>query len=337
MNTPISLAVVGSWSISYIKLIDEFPKEGTAAEILQERLSNGGTAYNTAVNISRLDPHIPIFAVGTIGCDLDGESILEDLKSHQISTKAMVTSPDLPTGYEDVTSVKKTGRCTIFRQKGANQLLSKDSLKSIPETVSHYYFSSLIENPEIMIDVLTERQKKGAHLIVSVNQQEATQYQSKLLPVLGKANTVILGLAEFELIMGESVRVGGSIDSESLIHLSSEFIKKSGLLEKLFIHFPEGALYRKVTGTIAWESSIALPRSKTSSSYGSGDAFKSGVILGILHSYSKEKILRLGHAAAAAAMMDLSASGGVWSEKKCLQLEEAFGKRPPLVSYTHAA
>lgn len=328
----ISLAIQGSWSIAYIKLVDEYPSEGGTAEILQERLSNGGSGYNLAVNISRLDPHISLHSVGTIGCDFDGEAILDDLKSHQISTTDLATSPDLPTGYDDITSVKKSGVATLFRQNGANTLRATPS-KSTLSQVTHFYLSHLIDDIQSTAQELENIRKQGIHTIISLSSEIIKLHTSSLTPIFNQAMTIIMSLNELEKMTGEKIRVDGEIDTETLTRVTQDVMKICGFLEQLVIYFNEGAIHRKSNGVITWRQSIALPRSKISSLYGSPDAFKAGFIVGLLKSISPEKSLELAHSAAAASMMDLSASGGVWSSQKCLQLEERFGTRPPLIQY----
>ncbi|MES2309749.1 MAG: carbohydrate kinase family protein [Verrucomicrobiota bacterium] len=327
-----SIALIGSWSIAYIKLVDEFPEEGMSAEILQERLSNGGSAYNTTVNIARLDSHIPLYAVGKIGCDLDGESILDDLKSHHISTQCIEATPELPTGYDDVTSVKDTARCTLFRQKGANDLLSKKEIEALPSNIDFHYYSSLIQTPAVTRELFQHSKSKGATVIASLNRQESTLHQHSFIPALSSVDILVLGLRELENLMDREIRSDGEIDSQALASIVKNLMHLGNLKQMIVIHFPEGAYACTTSEVTYWEPSLFLPRSKTASTYGAGDAFKAGFITAFTQGEEIQNSLRLGHAAAAASMMDLSASGGVWSSEKCLHLESKFPQRPVLIS-----
>ena len=69
-------------------------------------------------------------------------------------------------------------------------------------------------------------------------------------------------------------------------------------------------------------------REQVVSTLGAGDAFASGVILGLHEGWPMERVLRLAVSAAAACVQSLGTSDGIRSADECLAAAEAVGFRP---------
>ena len=117
------ILVGGNWISDQVKLIDKFPEEQSLVNILHEYTSNGGSAYNILMDLVRLDPSIPLEAIGLVGSDLSGIQIADHCRGAGIDVRQLQMTPDAPTSYTIVASVKETGRRTFFHHRGANSLL----------------------------------------------------------------------------------------------------------------------------------------------------------------------------------------------------------------------
>ena len=74
----------GNWIVDRVKFIDAWPPEDSLANIQSELSGNGGAPYNVLKNLKRLGAGFPLEAVGLVGEDADGDTILEDCRRHGI-------------------------------------------------------------------------------------------------------------------------------------------------------------------------------------------------------------------------------------------------------------
>src|SRR5690606_24750006 len=133
MNNPLTMSknhtnrsgllAAGNWILDQVKLIDKFPVEQSLVNILGEYTSNGGSGYNILIDLKKLGAHFPLEALGLVGNDSNGNRIVEHCREVGIDVQQLHTTPDVPTSYTIVTSVKHTGRRTFFHHRGANSLL----------------------------------------------------------------------------------------------------------------------------------------------------------------------------------------------------------------------
>src|SRR5690606_4973378 len=117
------LLVAGNWILDQVKLIDKFPEEQSLVNILHEYTSNGGSAYNILMDLAKLEAPFPLEAIGLVGNDFNGVRIVDHCREMGIDVRQLQMTPETPTSYTIVTSVKHTGKRTFFHHRGANSLL----------------------------------------------------------------------------------------------------------------------------------------------------------------------------------------------------------------------
>ena len=83
-------------------------------------------AYNVLIDLARLQAPFPLSAVGLVGDDAAGEYIRRDCQAHGIDTRQLHVTQEAPTSYNDVMTVKSTGRRTFFLRRGANAFLDAE-------------------------------------------------------------------------------------------------------------------------------------------------------------------------------------------------------------------
>ncbi len=137
------ITAAGTWIVDYAKVISQFPEEGSCVSILSEAISNGGAPYNLLVNLCRLGAPFPLKAVGCLGHDIDGASIMKDCQSHGIATAGMRTIPWASTSFSDVMTTRETGIRTSFNHAGANDLLSPEDFDFEHESPRIFFLGSL--------------------------------------------------------------------------------------------------------------------------------------------------------------------------------------------------
>src|SRR5690606_23607974 len=111
-NDRSGLLVAGNWILDQVKLIDKFPEEQSLVNILHEYTSNGGSAYNILIDLTKLGAPFPLEAIGLVGNDFNGVRIVDQCRDAGIDVRQLRVTPDMPTSYTIVTSVKETGKRT---------------------------------------------------------------------------------------------------------------------------------------------------------------------------------------------------------------------------------
>jgi sugar/nucleoside kinase (ribokinase family) len=121
----------------------------------------------------------------------------------------------------------------------------------------------------------------------------------------------------------------GKLDTVALRHAAGALLQL-GVKELVVIHFPEGAFARTRKGEDFWQSSLKLSDKFIAGTAGAGDAFCTGVLLGLHEDWELPKCLQTAVCLAAASLSDLTCTGGVKPLSACLALGKKYGYRPPL-------
>jgi sugar/nucleoside kinase (ribokinase family) len=91
------------------------------------------------------------------------------------------------------------------------------------------------------------------------------------------------------------------------------------------VHFPAAVLACGANGETIWQPSLRVPPSHIRGAAGAGDAFASGVLLGLHDNTSMREALELGVCVAAASLAHPTCSEGVGERALCLELARRFG------------
>ena len=114
------ITAAGNFIIDHVKVVDLWPDEGMLSLIFEEKRASGGCAYNVLKDLALLKADIPLYGIGLISNDEDGNYITDDLKKHKIDSSMMRFMDGVRTSYPDVITVKGTGNRTYFHNKGCH-------------------------------------------------------------------------------------------------------------------------------------------------------------------------------------------------------------------------
>mgnify|MGYP003330348713 CR=1 FL=1 len=103
-----------------------------------------------------------------------------------------------------------------------------------------------------------------------------------------------------------------------------------GVGELVVIHFPEGGFARTRGGQDHWQSSLKLPQKYIKGAAGAGDAFCTGILLGLHEGWDLAKCLETAVGAAGACLSDASCTGGMKSLRSVQALAGKYKFRPRL-------
>jgi len=113
------IIVAGNLIVDLLKKIDIYPDANKLTTIRSVSRSTGGLVNNCAVDFARIDPTLPLKAVGRVGDDEYGEFIFENLRRYEnIDTSAIKVEGQ--TSFTDVMYDSERRTRTYFQFRGAN-------------------------------------------------------------------------------------------------------------------------------------------------------------------------------------------------------------------------
>ena len=113
------ILVAGSIITDIVKTVDNYPEKGMLANIVDIRKGVGGCVPNTAIDLAKLDPALPVAVCGRVGDDEHGRFVVSQMMHHGINCERVIVSADQPTSFSDVISLS-SGERTFLCAKGAN-------------------------------------------------------------------------------------------------------------------------------------------------------------------------------------------------------------------------
>jgi sugar/nucleoside kinase (ribokinase family) len=327
----------GNWIVDRTKIIDVYPAQDALANILAETSCNGGGPYNVLKDLALLEAPFPLAAVGLVGDDEAGKYIRQDCELHRIDTRQLHVTKEAPTSYDDVMTVKSTGRRTFFFQRGANAFLDAGHFDFTRSQARIFHLGYLLlldrlDLPDpvygtVAAAVLHRAREAGLKTSVDLVSEDSYRFAEIVHPALRFCDYCVLN--EFEAERTTSIQIvrEGKIDIDAAKKAAYALLA-AGVREWVVIHFPVGALAVDSGGRELVQASINMPQARIVGTVGAGDAFAAGVLLGLHEGVAMNVALTYGVCAAAASLTDATSSNGVKSLSECLKLAEQFGYRP---------
>jgi sugar/nucleoside kinase (ribokinase family) len=319
----------GNFIVDQVKLIDAYPEQDMLASILSESRGNGGGPYNVLKDLAAMGAPFPLEAAGLVGCDADGDWILQDCAAAGIGTAALRQTTDAPTSYTDAMTVASTGRRTFFHQRGANALLGERhfDLQGLTGKIFHLGYLLLLDEMDRLLEdgrtvasrVLESASAAGFHTSVDVVSASHPDFARIVRAALPFTDTLILNEIEAGNALGKNFR---GADGDGLEAAARELLE-AGVRERVVIHCAEGGVC-VARGESVRMASLRLPPDFIAGATGAGDAFAAGFLFGLHEDWPAIECLRLAVSAAAACLSDPSASGGLRSVEECLDLARRF-------------
>ena len=332
------ITAAGTWSVDYTKVITQFPQEGSCTSILSETVDNGGAPYNLLVDLCRLGVRFPLRAVGRVGQDMDGASIIKDCKAHDFDTTHLKAVPEASTSFSDVIISRENGVRTSFHYSGSNGLLSVRDFDFETDKSRIFYLGSLFFLPSL--DAADERRGTQAATLLSMARKQGLLtcvdieranvdpevFKHGSRAALQETDLIILNVEVAELLTGVGIRSRWGVEMEAAFSAAAMLLNY-GQARCAVIRFPAGAIALTAQGEKVSEGSINLPKNRMVSAAGSGHAFTAGFLCQYHDNRPLNLCLQAAHAAAAACLMDRTASAGIKPLGTCLGLLDQFGQR----------
>ena len=311
----------GNWIVDKVKLIDRWPGEGELCNILGQESGWGGGPCNVLFDLAALACDIPLYAVGVLGKDAEGEQLLQQIRERGIDDRGMAFSESAATSFTDVMTVQGSGRRTFFHNRGANAEFDYSHMMPIDVPAKIFYLGYLLlldamDRPDpahgtVAASVLKEMRGRGYRTVVDVVTEDAARFRNTVLPALEQIDCLVVNEVEAGNCSGREVRKpDGTVDGEAL-EASARFLLERGVQELVVVHLPEGAIaIEKEGGDLHAVPSCCIEEETIVGSVGAGDAFCAGVLYGLHEALPIDDALRLGVAGAWFNLHSATASGG---------------------------
>ena len=309
------IAVAGSILVDHINEITAYPALGELTKIIGFRNAVGGLVPNVGIDLKTLMPHLPIYAIGPIGDDADGDYVLSVLQSYGLDTEG-VKKAEGRTSFTDVMSIVG-GQRTFFTHAGVCAEFGKDSidLENLNAAMLHLGYFLLLDRIDAGdgVEILKKASALGIKTSIDLVSENSDRYKL-VLPALAYTDNLIINETEAGKLVGmEPI-------PENLREIC-EKLMAAGVRERVIIHMPDRGVCLSKNGFTTLPS-FDPPAGFIKGKTGAGDAFCAGALVGIYEELSDEEILDLGSAAAIASLSAPDAVSGMRSKAEVIALCE---------------
>ena len=116
----------GTWCVDFNKSIARWPSEDTSNEVFDIDRQGGGSGFNMAIDLKRLDPAFPVEAMGVVGDDDLGRFLVAECDGRGVKRAGLLAVPGGATMSVDAFNVRESGRRTHFYHQGVAAAINPD-------------------------------------------------------------------------------------------------------------------------------------------------------------------------------------------------------------------
>ena len=324
------ICVAGSMLVDILYPCNGWPQQGQLVQI-QDGISRatGGAVCNTIIDLAKLDPSMPLYAVGRNGKDAEGDLIMATMGQYpNIDTSNVICegTSAFTLVMNDLVSKERT----FFTCLGANAKFSeKDvNLNALKCNIFHIGYILLLHtldqaDPEYgtrTARLLHSVQQRGIKTSIDVVSEASDRFTRLVVPALKYTDYCIIN----ELEAGQSTGITLRDENGKLLYdripLALKRMKELGVSTWAVIHSPEGGFGLDENDNYIAKESLHLPEGYIKGSVGAGDAFCAGVLCGAEHGDKLEDAIVLGIASAAASLSEANATDGMRGHEEVMAL-----------------
>ena len=331
------ICVAGNMIVDIHYPIEGWPNQGELVHIKDGiSRSTGGAVNNVVVDLAKLDPELPLYAMGKIGEDAEGDLIMETLGRYPNIDTANVLRDGISAFTHVMADVRNKQR-TFFTYLGANGRFCEADIDwdKVPANIFHIGYILLLnaldepddEYGSRMARLLHTAQLHGLKTSIDVVSEASDRFKRLVPPAMKYTDYCIINEYEAEQTTGVKLRgEKGELLTENLPE-ALHAMKRMGVSTWAVIHCPEGGYGLDEKDNYISLSSLKLPEDYIAGSVGAGDAFCAGVLYGAEKGYPLDKAIDLGIAAAAASLSAPGATDGMCTVGEAMKLFDRFGRR----------
>ena len=308
-NNRNGIAVAGNVLTDEVKIIESFPERGMLVNITAMSRAVGGSVPNTLISLAKIDPTLPLSALGKRGDDEGGRYAQSELQRCGVDTSGILVDPTSPTGFSDVMTLRDTGERTFFHNRGANAKFVPEDVKltTLGCRMLHVAYIHLLDgfdapDPDYgttLARFLKSAQEAGILTSIDVVSSLGEQFAERVIAALPYTDNAIMNEIEACGVTGLAPRDGsGKLILEN-IRTTMETLMGYGVSQRVIVHCPEAGFCLAKDGTFTVVPSLKLPAGYIKGTVGAGDSFCAGCLYGIYNGFSDHDILEFASGAAA--------------------------------------
>ncbi len=326
----------GTWCVDRNCVVSFWPGEDSIAEYLGDESEGGGSGYNLAVNMRRIDPTMPVEAITLIGDDDTGRLLLQLAAQHGIDRRQIHVAANESTQFTDAFISKASGHRTHIFRRGVASKLCPDHF-DFSESNARYLHLGLPgihdlldnawgEDANGWVTVLRKARAQGLNTNMELPSVDPAILSAIVRPCLPHLNLIIINDMEVGALAGMMTKPGGQTDAQACERAARNVLER-GVEDMVVVHWPECAVAVPRNSAAVFKASVTIPQGQVTSANGAGDGFASGMLYGLHEGWPLEQCLRLAHANAACSLRALSTTGAIEPWRKSLELADDWGWR----------
>lgn len=273
---------------------------GSKNELSEVILTTGGGATNAAVTFARQG--FKVACICRVGDEESGHDVVRALKSEGVATTFVQHDAKAPTAYSTILTTKE-GERVILVKRGASDHIKAREIPFQKFKTKWFYVSSLAGDIALLKRIVAEAKKMNARVAVNPGRLELEKGFSALAPIMKHVDVFLVNQEEAAQLTGISYADEGAIFEKLDAAVRGVVVMTKG---------PEGV----VVADGSYRYSAGVPKSPIVGRTGSGDAFGSGFVAGLLHKNDIPFSMVLGTANATSVIQHLSAKRGILQKGK---------------------
>ena len=330
------IAVAGNILTDEVKVIESFPEKGMLVNITAMSRAVGGSVPNTLISLAKIDPSLPLSAIGRRGDDEGGRYAEGEMQRCGVDITGVLVDPTAPTGFSDVMTLRDTGERTFFHHRGANARFVPEDipLETLSCRMLHVAYRHLLDgfdapDPDYgttLARFLKAAQKAGISTSVDVVSSLGERFAEVVKAALPYTDNAIMNEIEACGVSELAPRDGeGKLIMEN-IRATMEMLMSHGVGQRVIVHCPEAGFCLSKDGTYTVVPSLKLPSGYIKGTVGAGDSFCAGCLYGIYNGFCDHDILEFASGAAACNLSATDSVSGMKDAGYIKKLIETYGK-----------
>ena len=324
------IAVAGNMIVDLLYPIHGIPKPGELTTITADASrSVGGCLCNDIVDLAKLDPELPLVALGRTGDDAEGAYLMDVLRQHKNIDLQHVKITGT-TSFTLVMADEITTQRTFYHCRGGNAGFCEEDIPwdKLDVDMLHIGYILLLdtldeEDPEYgtkMARLLHTAQQKGIKTSIDVVSEAGERFKKLVCPAMKYTDYCIINEVEAQATTGVELRTeDGKLLKENM-PAALRKMKEMGVSTWAVIHCPEVGFGLDENDNLVEVPSLKLPSGYIKGTVGAGDAFCSGVLYAAWKGEDLKSAIELGTASAACSLSQPGATEGMRTEAEARAL-----------------
>ena len=324
------IAVAGNMIVDLLYPINGIPKPGELTTITADAArTTGGFLCNDIVDLAKLDPTMPLVALGRVGDDAEGKFIREKMAECKNIDMQFVKTEGT-TSFTLVMADEITKQRTFYHNRGGNAKFNEgdipwEKLDVDMLMVGYILLLDALDEEDTqygtkMAKVLAEAQRRGIKTSIDVVSEAGDRFRKLVCPALKYTDYCVINEVEASASTGIELRTeDGKLIKENM-PAALKALKELGVSTWAVIHCPEIGIGLDENDNLVEVPSLKLPAGWIAGTVGAGDAFCSGVLYGAWKGMDLKSAIELGTASAVCSLSQPGATEGMRTVEEAMKV-----------------